>query len=312
MSDQNNKKIPIQVIYASGTFGNCVRWMFDRFTKGTNFKGIDSPWDKDHRAHGFDVVDFNIKFKRGHQLDGRLDSPDPDARKVVISFEPKDLLFAERCGFYRNPGWENEKDRYKNIIDLADASFVKESFGSVLSSRTVAKELLKIQFHDMEKHLWWDAMEKLMADKNHHQFDLCSLWDHSQLISELTKVSERYKLDFDIDEKVIHNVVEKIKKSYPVMTRKRAHQVLDAISSNVNIDCNDLDIVEQAYIESELEKIHDCVIFPYGSNWFNDTAQIREFLDTYPTYLKHMNPRLPWYNNIKNPFYLTGLIDKPK
>ena len=45
---------PIQVIYAPGTFGNCVRWMFDRFTKGTNFKGIDSPWDKDHRAHGFD------------------------------------------------------------------------------------------------------------------------------------------------------------------------------------------------------------------------------------------------------------------
>ena len=54
---------PIQVIYAPGTFGNCVRWMFDRFTKGSNFEGIDSPWDKDHRAHGFDDVDFNIKFK---------------------------------------------------------------------------------------------------------------------------------------------------------------------------------------------------------------------------------------------------------
>jgi len=301
---------PIQVIYAPGTFGNCVRWMFDRFTKGSNFEGIDSPWDKDHRAHGFNDVDFNIKFKRGHQLDGRTDSPDPSANKVVISFGTGDLLFAERCGFYRNPGMENEMSRYKNIIDLADASFVKESFGSVLSSRTVAKELLKIQFHDMGKHLWWDSMKKFIADKNHHQFDLCSLWDHDRLKKELEKVSERYTLDFDIDEKVIHNVVEKIKKSYPVITRKRAHQVLNAISSNVNIDCNDLDIVEQAYIESELEKIHDCVIFPYGSNWFNDTAQIREFLDTYPTYLKHMNPRLPWYNNIKNPFYLTGRINE--
>ena len=303
---------PIQVIYAPGTFGHCVRWMFDRFTKGTNFKGIDSPWDNDHRAHGFDDVDFNIKFKRGHQLDGRLDSPDLDSYKLVLCFEPKDLVFVERCGFYRNPGWENEKSRYKNIIDLADASFVKKSFGSLSSSKSVAKELLKIQFHNMGKHLWWNSMKKFIADKNHHQFDLCSLWDHDRLKNELTKVSERYTLDFDIDEKVIHNVVEKIKKSYPVITRKRAHQVLDAISSNVNIDCNDLDIVEQAYIESELEKIHDCVIFPYGSNWFNDTAQIREFLDTYPTYLKNMNPRLPWYNNIKNPFYLTGRIDEPK
>ena len=303
---------PIQVIYAPGTFGNCVRWMFDRFTKGSNFKDVDSPWDKDHRAHGFDEDAFDRRFKRGHQVDGRLDSPDPEANKIVLGVDPSDLLFAERCGFYRNPGNENEKSRYKNIIDLADASFVKESFGSVLSSRTVAKELLKIQFHDMGKHLWWDSMKKFIADKNHHQFDLCSLWDHDRLKKELEKVSERYTLDFDIDEKVIHNVVEKIKKSYPVITRKRAHQVLDAISSNVNIDCNDLDIVEQAYIESELEKIHDCVIFPYGSNWFNDTAQIREFLDTYPAYLKHMNPRLPWYNNIKNPFYLTGKIDEPK
>jgi hypothetical protein len=286
--------------------------MFDRFTKGSNFEGIDSPWDKDHRAHGFDDVDFNIKFKRGHQVDGRITSPDPSANKVVISFEPKDLLFVERCGFYRNPGNENEKDRYKNIIGLAVASFVKESFGSVASSRTVAKELLKIQFHDMGKHLYWNSMKKFIADKNHHQFDLCSLWDHDRLKNELTKVSERYTLDFDIDEKVIHNVVEKIKNSYPVMTRKRAHQVLDVIVSKSDIDCNDLDIVEQAYIESELEKIYDCVVFPYGSNWFNDTAQIKEFLDTYPTYLKHMNPRQPWYNNIKNPFYLTGLIDKPK
>jgi len=291
--------------------------MFDRFTKGSNFKELDSPWDEDGRAHGFKYNDFNGKFTRGHQLGGTPigghdHAPDPGADKVVISFEPGDLLFVERCGFYRNPGWENEKGRYMNIIDLADASFVKKSFGSVSSSKSVAKELLKIQFHDMGKHLWWNSMKKFVTDKNHHQFDMYSLWNHDQLISELTKVSERYKLNFAIDEKVIHNVIEKIKKSYPVMTRKRAHQVLEAISSNVNIDCNDLDIMEQAYIESELEKMHDCVIFPYGLNWFNDTAQIKEFLNTYPAYLKHMNPRLPWYNNIKNPFYLTGRIDKSK
>jgi hypothetical protein len=94
-----------------------------------------------------------------------------------------------------------------------------------------------------------------------------------------------------------------------VVTKDRAHQVLDAIESKNNMECNELDIIEQAYIEAELEKIHDCVIFPYGVNWFKDTDQINEFIDTYPTYLKHMNPRLPWYNNIKNPFYLKGKID---
>jgi hypothetical protein len=299
----------IQVIYTSGTFGNCVRWMFDRFTKGSKFVDVDSPWDNDDRVHGFNNADFNTKFKKSHQLNSLNGHPDPHADKVVISFDPKDLLFAERCGFYRNPGCENEKGQYNHIIDSADGSFVKETFGDVVGNKSVAKELIKIQFHDIGKHTWWNSMNEFLTNKSHHHFNLCSLWDHALLKDELTKVSDRYNLEFNIDEKVIHNVVEKIKKSYPVVTKDRAHQVLDAIESKNNMECNELDIIEQAYIEAELEKIHDCVIFPYGVNWFKDTDQINEFIDTYPTYLKHMNPRLPWYNNIKNPFYLKGKID---
>ena len=304
---------PIQIIYASGTFGNCVRWMFDRFSKDSNFKHADSPWDDDNRAHGFREIDYNKKFTKGHQLSIAEYSPDPEADKVVLSFDPKDILFIERCGFYRNPGWENEKNRYKNIIALADNNFVKETFGSALSSKSVAKELYKIQFHDMSTQVWWNAMDNYLTNQDHHKFDMYSLWNHDQLVNQLQKVSERYKLNFDIEEKVIHNVVEKIKKSYPVITKDRAHQVLDAIDCKKNIDCNQLDILEQAYIEAELEKIQPhSLIFPYGTNWFEDTDQINEFLNTYPKYIRHMNPRLPWHKNHKNPFYLTGRIDKSK
>lgn len=301
---------PIQVIYAPGTFGNCLRWMLDRFSEDSNFKHLDSPWDDNGRAHGFEPKDLNKKFLREHQLDGRSDSLVPEADKVVINFKFKDLLFVERCGFYRNPGWDNERNRYMNIIENANASFVKESFGRVSSSRSVAKELLKIQFHDMKNHEWWNSAKKFLEDESCHQFDLYSLWDHDKLIHELKKISDKHDLDFDIDEKVIHNVVEKVKSVYPVMTRNRTNTVLDAIVSKTEMDCNDLDIYEQAFIETELEKTHDSLLFPYGSQWFKNTLQINEFLDTYPTYLKHMNPRLPWYNNIKNPFYLTGKIDK--
>lgn len=303
-------KKPIQVIYAPGTFGNCLRWMLDRFSEDSNFKHVDSPWDDTGRVHGFETKDFNKNFLRGHQLEGRNDSPVPGADYLVINFKFKDLLFVERCGFYRNGGWENEKDRYTNIIKNANASFVKESFGCVSSSSSVAKELLKIQFHDMENHKWWNSGKKFLADESCHQFDLYSLWDQELLAGELKKVSEKYHLNLNISKKVLQNVVEKIKNSHVVITKDRAHQVLDAIESKNIMDCSSLDILEQAYIETELEKKHDSVIFPYGTNWFIDTHQISDFLDTYPTYLKHMNPRLPWYNNIRNPYYLTGKIDK--
>jgi hypothetical protein len=301
---------PIQVIYAAGTWGKCVRWMFDRFSAGSKFKDMYSPWDADDRVHGLYDKDFNVKFKRGHQLAGRVDSPDPNAYKLVINFDPKDLIFVERCGFYRNPGNENEKGRYANIIGQADASFVKKTFGNVTDHKSVAKELVKIQFHDMTNHAWWNSMMKFLTDESHHQFNLYSLLDETLLNTELMRASDRYELDLEIDQKVIHNVVEKIKKAYPVQTKDRAHQVLDAIESKNNISCDELDILEQAYIEAELEKKHDCIIFPYGASWFKDTDHINEFIDTYPTYLKHMNPRLPWYNNIKNPFYLKSKIDE--
>ncbi len=313
MNYQNNKTSitkPIQVIYAPGTFGNCVRWMLDRFTEGTKFADFDSPWDDGNRAHGFKTEDFSKKFARGHQISGRWGSPDPNMDKIVLRLKPKDLLFAERCAFHRGEGNETEKGRYTNIIKLADATFVKETFGDVISDKSVAKELFKIQFHDIRKHTWWNSMNMFSTDKNYHHFDVYSLLDQNLLTVELTKVSKRYNLNLKIDEKVVHNVVEKIKKSYPVVTRNRAYQVLDAINSKNNVDCNDLDILEQAFIEVELEKMHDCIIFPYGVNWFKDTDQINQFLKTYPNYLKHMNPRLPWYNNLKNPFYLTGKIDE--
>ena len=105
----------IQVIYAGGTFGNTVRWLLDRFSQDTKFKDIDSPWNKDNRAHGISDADYNPKFiDPGHQRnEPGAPSPDPHANKIVVSYSKDDLAFIERCGFYRNPGWENEKDVIK-------------------------------------------------------------------------------------------------------------------------------------------------------------------------------------------------------
>jgi len=301
--------VGIQVIYFGGTFGNCIRWMLDRFSIDSNFKNIDSPWDENNTVHGFSEEMYNKKFTRAHvdvMVDDKsiLSKIDTLADKVLVSFKMIDLIFAERCNYYRVYHEDNHK-RYTRIIGRADQSFVKDSFGMVTSNKNVAKELYKIQFHDIHKNVWWQAMEKMMNDPNYYKFDLYSMWDSDLLVNELTSVAKKYNLELNIEEKVISNIVEKVKTIYPVMTKDRAHQVLDAVVNRENMKVDRLDIIEQAYIETELEKIHDCVIFPYGTNWFKDTDQINQFLDTYPSYLKHMNPRLPWYNNIRNPYYLT-------
>ena len=307
---------PIQVIYAPGTFGNTIRWMLDRFSEDSNFKDVNSPWDQDGRAHGFSKDQFLKKFIRGHQTSnkpGRSDDMNIDlnADKIVVAFDPVDLVFIERCGFYRNPGYEHDNIRYEAVIHNADQSFVTETFGEG-NSKSIAKELMKIQFHNINNHVWWTTMNEFLQNNTHHQLNMYAMWDEGMLTKELQLVSQRFNLNLNIESNVIKNVVDKIKSKHVVITKDRAKQALDAIMNRNKITCKNFDIVEQAFIESELEKTHDSIIFPYGTCWFDDTTQINDFLDTYPAYLKHMNPRLPWYNNLKNPFYLTGHIDKSK
>jgi hypothetical protein len=307
------KDSKLQVIYSPGTFGNCLRWLLDRFTFGSNFKDHTSPWDHDQRVHGFKQDLYMEKFEKAHQIDIEHVKMDKTADKIVISYEPTDLLFVERCGFYRNVGNENNQRRFDNIVAYADQDFVNETFGDKSKHKSVAKELKKIQFHDHKNHKWWSTMEKhYLNNQAHFQFPLDSFCDATKLKINLIAVSEKYNLQLIIDDLVIENVVQNVMDSVPVKTRYRADNVLQAINDRKQKECGELDIVEQAYIETILEKQYDNIIFPYGTNWFADTDQINEFIDTYPTYLKHMNPRLPWYNGYRNPFYLSGKIDKSK
>ena len=194
---------------------------------------------------------------------------------------------------------------------MADQSFVEKSFGTKSkSSKCVAKELFKIQFHDWKNHKWWNTMIEWSKDKTHYQFPVPALWNLEQFIHEIETISNKFSLDLSIDQDILSKIVEKINKTYPVYTRSRAIDVLKAVQKDADMDCSDFDIVEQAWLEVVLEKEHDVVLFPYGTGWFKNSKEIREFIDTYPSYLKHMNPRLPWYNNIKNPFHLTGKIDE--
>ena len=289
-------------------FGNLLRWLLDRFSPECRFKHLNDPWDNDHRVHG--KWERNTQFIRGHQTDGREDSPNPSADKIVINFPYDHLLFAERCGFYRNPGCETEEGRYKMIIDNADAKLLGLfNIDKDKSYKAVAKELYKIQLHDHKNNVWWNNIIKFMSDSAHYQFTADALWNKELFVQQLENISDRFSLNLEINETIIDNVVKKISETYPVKTKNRAKEVLESIQNKEFMECGELDIMEQAWIEVILEKQHDSVLFPYGCNWFENTDQINEFLDTYPSYLKHMNPRLPWYNGIKNPFYLTGKID---
>lgn len=295
------------MIFYPGQFGHTLRWLLDRFSPNSNFKNVDSPWDENVRAHGFKKEDYNPRFPGGHESHVRWGFPDAD--KIVISFEKHEIVFADRCDYYRSPKHETEERRHEALVNLANST-MKGCFNDI-ASKAVAKELYKVDFHSGLNE-WWRRIFEFIDDKQHFQFPIDSMWHKEKLIEQLGKINDRFNLKLEIEEKVIDSVVNVIKNMPVVKTKDRVWHVLDAIKNRKSMDCVELDIIEQAWIEAALEKQHDSILFPYGYNWFKNTDEVNEFLDTFPSYLKHMNPRLPWYNGIKNPYYLTGKIDLSK
>ena len=80
--------------------------------------------------------------------------------------------------------------------------------------------------------------------------------------------------------------------------------VLGAISKSENIDIPSLDILQEAYIYAELEKQNDFIVMPLTENFFSTTKEITDYINLYPQHYKAMNPNLPKFNNIDNPFFL--------
>lgn len=312
----------IQILYHGGMFGNLFRFLLDRSLPDSKLKTRTDIFTKENNLH--QTFEWSDKFSNSHQLSYKdyphllerypelikkdTKQPDSTAEKILITFDDVDEIFAHRCGYYRNPLFLNDsKSKIEEIILLANQKFVIESFNNAKPSEMVAKEIKKIEFH-ANKNLWLKEYQKFKQSSSIYQFNIRYLFNDDILVEELYKISKYFNLKLEIDENFLKNIVNKIINIEPVPTINRCNQVLEAVNNKKNIPCEDLDILEQAWIEVLLEKKHDSLLFPFGTNWFSTTNQINEFIDRYPSYLKHMNPRLPWYNDIKNPFYLTGKI----
>jgi hypothetical protein len=310
----------IQILYTGGMFGNLIRFILDRSLPSSHLKGVLDPFIQEKNLH--QKFEWSPTFCNSHQVNYKkyphlnalkyqkvlndTRQPDPAAKKIIITFDNDNEIFSHRCAFYRNP-LMFDKNNIDDIVQLADTKFVRESFANNEQSAMVAKELKKIEFH-ADNNIWSKEYKMLLQDPSHYQFNIKNLFDVELLCKEIKKISEYFTLELEIDKLYLAGLIEKIKKIAPVDTIDRCQTVYRAIKNKEDIICADLDIIEQAWIEVLLEKEYDSVLFPFGTNWFSTTKQINEFLDRYPSYLKHMNPRLPWYNNIKNPFYLTGKI----
>ena len=281
----------IQLLYFPGTFGNCLRWCFEKFHHDSKITE-DSPWDHEGTVHQ-DHWQYQNIFQLTHHV-GQKEfksmkafQPDKDKPTIVISFEQKHMLFAERTWFFR----VIRADKEKFFNDRDDRKWILERFGKNFeNSYAVIKELYKIQFYSA-KGKWWNEMTLHLNNTEHFHFPVYAFTDKKMFIEYLNESADRFNLNLDIDENIVKSITDRIASVEQVKTINRAETVLNAINKGINMDCRGLDIIEQAWIETKLES--ENLLFPYGTQWFDNTQKIKEYIETCPYYRRHKY-NLPW------------------
>ena len=133
-----------------------------------------------------------------------------------------------------------------------------------------------------------------------------SFFTLEKFVKELTKLDNKYNLQLDFENipQIYSQFAERneILKNHFVVD-----EIITAIKNKENMKIPDLDVFQEGYIYAELEKSNDFILMPMINNFYTNTREIIEYLQHYPDHYKAMNPNLPTFNNIPNPFYLWNL-----
>jgi len=139
---------------------------------------------------------------------------------------------------------------------------------------------------------------------NCYLFPLETFWDKRKFFTEVKKLSDYMNLEIDLpyDAEIVHDAFINQIKEY--QTRDRINRIVQALKNNKHYDISNLDTIEQAYLSAYIEKNNDFITIPLTNKFFKNTQDILAFLKYYPQHYKAMNPSLPTFNNIPNPFFL--------
>lgn len=301
----------VNIAFQGGTHGNFLRYCIDKFCKHTP-DIIGTPFTKNNTSH----IDLNYSdlVYRYHPKTFEPFYENENEPHILITIEKEDLLYLERWVTMR--AGDHKVDASKNVVQphtefLKDFRWehnFKKYYNLDLAQSTVPKFLMrdfyKLSFLDPDKNGFIELDTKLRNNlpKKTFCFPVSSFWDKTKFFMTMKQADEYLQLNLDISDE---NVFDEFATGLNFIdTKDRALDVIKAIDENRDLDIKDLDVVEQAFISAWLEKKFEYIVVPVCNQFFHSTSEILEWLKHYPQHYKAMNPNLPTFNNIPNPFHL--------
>ena len=311
----------IFVFNTGGCHGKYLVYLIDRLSKKTP-KINCLPFNSLGNSHKKINYSGYVKF-----VDARkhVDYKNLKNKKIIKIIVSDDILYFERVsinrGGDRNIDLENMHKDISFLKDYNRSFYEKIHTLYGITGDVVPKWMLRdvfklgfLNFNEqgnvvaMKESINW-INENLNKSNEIHFLNVNIFFNVSTLKSALEKLNMIFKLDLEFDElEMVHNEFLKLNKI--LQTKKHTDIVLEAVQQVKNIDVPSLDIVQQAFIYAELEKKYNFVTMPLMNEFFHSTKEIIDYVNLYPNHYKAMNPNLPFFNGLPNPFYLCKLKKK--
>jgi hypothetical protein len=310
--------------YLGGTHGAFLKYFIDKYSKHTpDIKG--NPFLKNGTSHDLSVK-YSNKIERyafEDTLGNWIDDFNFNQNSVIILLDNKSLLTFCRLQFLRDSDHELASTQVIKInesdfsVNQTFKYFFKNDFKSIYNinlddencPKILLRDYLKIMFLDEHKNYWLLTTKKVIKNLNEKTttINLSEIYNTEKFLNKMKQISDKLNLDLDLGKKAKATHLEFLSVLFiDSKTLDRANKIIENIKENndINIDCGNLDIVEEGYIFAWIEKNYAFIQCPLRDNFFKNTSEIKRYLKHYPNHYKAMNPNLPKFNGIDNPYYL--------
>ena len=315
MARLKSHKPHIHIFNSAGCHGHYLAYLIDRLSNSTpEIKEL--PFNRLGNSHNNINYSGFAKFIHSTEHEENKSLKDTNIIKILYS---NDILYYERVAMAR------AGDADRDITNIhSDISFLKsynnEFYDKIhilysIENDSVPLWLLrdayKLGFLEWEKQgsvitskqdiRWME--DNLVEDNTVHYTQVGVFFTAEKLKRELQELDSKFDLDLNFENfDDIHK--EFLKRNRILDTHRNTDTVLDAVKENRDIPIPLLDIIQQAYVYAELEKQYDFITMPMTESFFATTKEITDYVNLYPEHYKAMNPNLPKFNNIDNPFFL--------
>ena len=304
----------IYIFNSSGCHGNYLAYLIDRLSNKTpEIKQL--PFNELGNSHNNINYSGFVEFTHdAEQTQQKLSN-----KQIVKIIFSQNVLYYERVSMNRAGDAGRDINNIHNDISFFN-EYNKEFYDKLYSlysikNNAIPKWLLrdayKIGFLDWNKQgsvvssreniKWID--DNLAKDNDVHYTQVDVFFTTETLKRELNDLDNKFDLDLNLND--LNSIHEEFLSMNKILqSQKNTDIVLNAIKENKNITIPPLDIIQQAYVYAKLEKKYDFITMPLTDKFFETTKEILDYCTLYPKHYKAMNPNLPTFNNIPNPFFL--------